>query len=162
MREKNNMSIAYHSKADSVNKNKCLSKYSVITAFSSLVTIAQNWSNVLTNCNHDEQTKIWNSIVWRLKIRRRIKFLSGPFRVTSETALPNFALEGFIGSAVWLVTLKGLDENLIFLQICNLSTIQLCILLCSSYSQFATVLILLWTPVSLKNSLLSKNIYVTI
>ena len=29
------------------------------------------------------------------------------------------ALEGLIGSAVWLITLKGLDENLFFLQICN-------------------------------------------
>ena len=33
------------------------------------------------------------------------------------------ALEGYIGNAVWLVTLKGQDGNLIFLQICNLYTI---------------------------------------
>ena len=35
------------------------------------------------------------------------------------------ALEGHIGSAVWLVTLKGLDGNLIFLQNCNLYTISI-------------------------------------
>ena len=52
-----------------------------------------------------------------------IEFLSSPFRVTSEAVPADAALEGRIGSAVWLATLKGLDRNLIFLQICNLYTI---------------------------------------
>ena len=51
---------------------------------------------------------------------RKIEFTSSPSRVTSETVSANPALEGRVGSAIWLVTLKGLDGNLIFLQICNL------------------------------------------
>ena len=46
-----------------------------------------------------------------------MKFPSSPVRVTSETAAADSALEGCISSAFWPVTLKGLDGNLIFLQI---------------------------------------------
>ena len=80
-----------------------------------MITSAQSRINTLANCNHDDKNKIWNQIVWREKTWRRIKFLSSPFRVTSETALAEPALEDVhIGSAVWLVTLKGLDGNFIF------------------------------------------------
>ena len=45
------------------------------------------------------------------------------------------------------VTLKGLGENLFFLQICNLYAIQSHISSCSLLLQFARVLIRLWAPV---------------
>ena len=57
------------------------------------------------------------------------------------------ALDGRIGCAVWLVILKGLDGNSIFLQIFNLHTIQFHILSCSSWLQFVRVLILFWAHV---------------
>ena len=58
------------------------------------------------------------------------------------------ALEGRIGSAVWLATLKGLDRNLIFLQICNLYTIYFHILSFLSWLNLARILIWLWAPMS--------------
>ena len=45
------------------------------------------------------------------------------------------------------VTLKGLGENLFFLQICNLYAIQSHISSCSLLLQFARVSIWLWAPV---------------
>ena len=59
------------------------------------------------------------------------------------------ALDGRIGCAVWLVILKGLDRNSIFLQIFNLYTIKFHVLAYLSWLQFARVLILLWAPVAL-------------
>ena len=38
----------------------------------SLGASARNWINTLANCNHDLQNKIWNWIVWRLRIWRKI------------------------------------------------------------------------------------------
>ena len=57
------------------------------------------------------------------------------------------ALDGRIGCAILQVTLKGLGENLFFLQICNLYAIQSHISSCSLLLQFARVLIRLWAPV---------------
>ena len=59
----------------------------------------------------------------KIKNLKKIKLPSSPFRVISETVEADPALEGHIGSAVWLVTLKGLERNLILLQICNFCTI---------------------------------------
>ena len=67
------------------------------------------------------------------------------------------ALDGRIGCAVWLVILKGLDGNSIFLQICNLYVIQFHILSCSSWLQFARVLILSWAPVNCVNTTCNHN-----
>ena len=85
--------------------------------------------------------------MWGLKIWRK-KIPPSPFRVTNETVPANPALEGRIGSAVWLVTLKGLDGNLIFLQTCNLYTIWFHILSFSSWLQFARLLIFFWASVN--------------
>ena len=41
---------------------------------------------------------------------KKNKFPSSPLKVTTETVPANHALEGRIGSAIWLVTLKGLME----------------------------------------------------
>ena len=57
------------------------------------------------------------------KIEEKSNFKSSPLRATSEKEPANPVIEARIGSAVWLVTLKGLDGNQIFLQICNLYTI---------------------------------------
>ena len=111
-------------------------------------TGAQSRINTLANCNHDEHDKIWNWIEQRLQIWRKIEFSPSPFRVASETVPADAALEGHIGSAVWLATLKGLDRYSIFLQICNLYTIQFHISSCSSWLQFARVLIPFWAPVT--------------
>ena len=56
------------------------------------------------------------------------------------------ALDGRIGCAILQVTLKGLGEKLIFLQICNLYAIQIHTTSCSLWLQFARVLIRLWAP----------------
>ena len=111
------------------------------------LTSAQNCINTLANCNHDEDDRIWNQIVYRLQSWRKIRFIPSPFRVTIEKVAANLALEGSIGSVVLLVTLKGLDGNLIFPQICSFSTIWFHILSSSSLLQFARVLILFWAPV---------------
>ena len=57
-----------------------------------------------------------------------------------KQCLANPILEGQIGCAVWLVTLKGRGENSIFLQIYNLYTIQFHISSCLSLLQFARVI----------------------
>ena len=57
------------------------------------------------------------------------------------------ALDGRIGCAILQVTLKGLGENLFFLQFSNLYAIQIHISSCSLLLQFARVLIRLWAPV---------------
>ena len=55
---------------------------------------------------------------------KKIKFPSSPFRVTSQTALPICtSSKAGSASAVSLVTLKGLDRNLILLQVFSLHTI---------------------------------------
>ena len=105
------------------------------------ITGAQNQINTLANCNHDEHDKIWNWIEQRLQIWRKIEFSPSPFRVTSQTAQPIQPSKAGSAGTVSLATLKGLGENSIFLQICNLYTIQFHILLCSSWLQFARVLI---------------------
>ena len=110
----------------------------------SLHTGAQNQINTLANCNHDEHDKIWNWIEQRLQIWRKIEFSPSPFRVTSQTAQPIQPSKAGSAGTVSLATLKGLGENSIFLQICNLYTIQFHILLCSSWLQFARVLIRFW------------------
>ena len=74
----------------------------------------------------------------------------------AKTVPVELALDGYVGCAVWLVILKGIDENSIFLKVCNLYTFQFHILSCSSCLQFARVLILLWAPVL--NLLLSKKV----
>ena len=74
---------------------------------------------------------------------KKFEFSPSPFRVTSQTAQPIQLQAGSAGT-VLLVSLKGLGENSISLQICNLYTIQFHISLCSSWLQFAWVLIRFW------------------
>ena len=81
-----------------------------------------------------------------MQIWRKNKYSPSPFRVTSKTVPAEPALDCRIGCAFWLVILKGLDGNSIFLQICNLHTIQFHILSCSLWLQFVRVLILFWAP----------------
>ena len=83
---------------------------------------------------------------------KKIILPPSPFRVTSETAPANPALEGQTDCAICLVTIKGLGEKSNFLQICNLYTFQFHISSCSSMFQFIRILIPFWTPVNVNST----------